>query len=200
MDELIEKLKSVKARIILCLSLLVIGLIIGFFIGREQAYVKEVVKWKKGEVVRDTVYMPYPVKEYETQIIERLIPGEVIHDTVTKAIIKIDTPLIARDYLIRREYLQKFFDSKEQGRLVVSTSVQYNKQSQISIDYEPVVKEIYRDKEPVFIPFLSVGYNTLNYYSIGGGMFYRDVGFEYGYNRNLTLKTDYHDFRIKLKF
>ena len=146
--------------------------------------------------VRDTVYMPYPVKEYETQIIERLIPGKVIHDTVTKAIIQIDTPLIARDYLIRREYLQKFFDSKEQGRLVVSTSVQYNKQSQISIDYEPVVKEIYRDKEPVFIPFLSAGYNTLNYYSIGGGMFYRDVGFEYGYNRNLTLKTDYHDGRI----
>lgn len=200
MDELVKRLQSAKTIAILCVSFFAAGLVIGFFAGRTQAEVREVVKWKKGDVVRDTINLPYPVKEYETELVEIMIPGEVIRDTITKAVIHIDTPLIARDYLLRREYIKTFFDSEEKGRLVVSTSVQYNKQSQILIDYQPVVKEVFRNVEPIITPFVSGGINTMNFYSVGGGMFYKDVGFEYGYNRSFLTDADYHNFSIKLKF
>ena len=193
---------SIKTLIILCAVSLVLGGAIGFFAGRKTIIKeKETVKYLKGEVIRDTIMYPVPVKETLTTIQEKLLPGKVtvIHDTI---ITEVDTAAIVNDYMIKREYSQKFFDSKEQGKLIVNSSVQYNKQTALSIDYEPVIKEVTKTQilKPVYIPFVTGGYNNFNHGTVGVGLFYHNAGIEANYIRDFTLKQNGFGGKLLIKF
>ena len=175
-------------------------LVVGFFIGRGNKVVKEfhTIEWKQSEPIRIDVPYPYPVKEIHTTINEKFVPGELIRDTV----FMVDTPQVVKDYMIERTYSQTFFDNKEQGKLTVNSIIQYNKQKSIGIDYKPVTKveTITKVLEPIWTPFVSAGWNSNNSIEIGGGIFYHDIGFEYGFNQDLNFYNKSHEFKIKYKF
>jgi len=189
----IRKYKSYIFTAIICL-------VVGFFIGRGNKVVKEyhTVEWKTQDPIRVDVPYPYPVKETHTTVNEKLVPGEVIHDTI----FVIDTVEVVNDYQIERSYSHTFFNNKEQGKLIVNSTVQYNKQKNIGIDYQPVIKveTIRQIIEPTWTPFLSGGYDTNGSAILGGGIFYHDIGFEYGFNQNLNFNNNSHQFKIKYKF
>ncbi len=177
-----------------------ICLVVGFFIGRGNKIVKEThtIEYVLSDPIKLEVPYPYPVKETYTIVNEKLIPGEVIHDTI----FVIDTVEVVKDYMIERSYSHTFFNNKEQGKLTVNSVVQYNKQKNIGIDYQPVTKveKIKQIIEPTWIPFLSGGYDTNGSVIMGGGIFYHDIGFEYGFNQNLNFNKNSHQFKIKYKF
>lgn len=192
---------SVSTLAVLCAISLLLGGSIGFFTGRKTIIKeKEVVKYIKGDIIRDTIKYPFVVKETITTIQEKLLPGhtEFRHDTIYK----VDTTEIVKDYMIKREYSQKFFDSKEQGRLIVNSAVQYNKQTALAIDYEPVIKEIIKTQviKPVFVPFISGGYNNFNQATVGAGLFYHNAGIEANYIRDFGLKQNGFGGRLLIKF
>ena len=178
----------------------IIGLVVGFFISRGNQVVKEfhTVEWKTQDPIEIEVPYPYPVKETHTIVNEKQVPGEVIRDTI----FVIDTVEVVEDYLLERIYSHTFFDSKEQGKLTVNSVVQYNKQKSIGIDHVPVtrVETTKMVVEPIWVPFISAGYDTNNSVLIGGGIFYHDLGFEYNFNQNLNQRDFSHQFKLKLKF
>lgn len=178
----------------------IIGLVVGFFIGRGQSVVKEThtIEWKTQDPIKIDVPYPFPVKEIHTVVNEKLVPGEIIRDTV----FIIDTVEVVKDYLIERSYSHTFFNNKEQGKLTVNSMVQYNKQKNLSIDYQPVTKveTIRQIIEPTWTPFISGGYDTNGSVIFSGGIFYHDIGFEYGFNQNLNFNNKSHQFKIKYKF
>lgn len=178
----------------------IICLVVGFFIGRGNKIVKEyhTIEYRQSDPVKIDVPYPFPVKETHTIINEKLVPGEIIRDTV----FIIDTVGVVNDYMMERSYSHTFFNNKEQGKLTVNSVVQYNKQKNIGIDYQPVTKveTIKQIIEPAWTPFLSGGYDTNGSVILGGGIFYHDIGFEYGFNQNLNYDNNSHQFKIKYKF
>jgi len=193
-------MRRYRSHIYTALIALIVGLVIGFFVGRGKTIIKEyhTIEWKASDPVVVNVPYPYPVKEQHTTINEKLVPGEVVRDTV----FIVDTAGVVDDYMVERTYSQTYFDSKEQGRLTVNSIVQYNKQKSLGIDYTPVtrIETIKQLIEPTWTPFLSGGLNTNNYISLGGGIFYHDIGFEYNYNQNINLNSSFHEFKLKYKF
>lgn len=163
-----------KILIICCIGCLTIG----FFLGRFNVREKEVTKYVQGETIRDTImnFIPDTVR----------LSGEVRYrykyktDTVYK-----DVPVVDRDETIKatledwnliRDYKRILFDN-ESGRLFVDLSVQYNELQKLSYSFTPVHKEVVTVKQRVFEPFVSVTCVKLNSFSMGGGFFYRDIGF-----------------------
>lgn len=191
-----------KQILIVMLIVLSVGVIGGFFIGRGQQLVKEThtIEYRQGEQIKVSVPMPYPVKEVTTTIRETQLPGktEIRHDTV----VRVDTPAIVNDYLVQRTYSQTFFNSKEQGKLIVSAVVQYNKQQDLAIDYTPVTEVVTNTKvvKSTFTPYLGIDYNTNNYISAGGGIYYHNLGLNYEYNYNLKQRNKYHSVGLRVKF
>ena len=178
----------------------IIGLVVGFLIGRGQSVVKEThtIEWKIQDPIKIDVPYPFPVKEVHTIVNEKLVPGKTIRDTT----FIIDTVEVVKDYLIERSYSHTFFNNKEQGKLTVNSMVQYNKQKNLSIDYQPVTKveTIRQIIDPTWTPFIGGGYDTNGSVIFSGGIFYHDIGFEYGFNQNLNFNNKSHQFKIKYKF
>ena len=189
-----------KKIIYIATATLVIWLVAGFFIGRAKVIVKEThtIEYRQGEPVKVNVPYPVFVKETKTIIDTQQLPGKVV--VVRDTIYQVDTVEIVKDYMLERSYSQTFFDSKEKGRLIVNSTVQYNKQKNIGIDYIPVtqIETVTKTIKPIWTPFVSVGYNSLNYVSAGAGVFYHNIGLEYNYNRSVA--DQFHDFKLKVKF
>lgn len=179
---------------------MVIGIAVGFFIGRGRITVKEThtIEYRQGEPIKIDVPYPVLVKETHTTIDTQQLPGQVI--TIRDTIYQVDTIEVVKDYMVERSYSQTFFDSKEKGKLTVNSTVQYNKQRNIGIDYIPVtqIETVTKTIKPIWTPFVSVGYNSLNYVSAGAGVFYHNIGLEYNYNRSVA--DQFHDVKLKVKF
>lgn len=198
--ETISKYKGYITTAIICL-------VVGFFIGRGNKIVKEyhTIEYRQSDPVKIDVPYPFPVKETHTIINEKLVPGEKVivpGETIRDTVFIIDTVGVVNDYMMERSYSHTFFNNKEQGKLTVNSVVQYNKQKNIGIDYQPVTKveTIKQIIEPTWTPFLSGGYDTNGSVILGGGIFYHDIGFEYGFNQNLNYDNNSHQFKIKYKF
>lgn len=191
-----------KQVLIILLIVLAVGIVGGFFIGRGQTVLKEthMVEYRQSEPIKISVPMPYPVKEVTTTIRETQLPGKVEykHDTI----VKVDTAAIVKDYLVQRTYSQTFFNSKEQGKLIVNAVVQYNKQQDLSIDYTPV-KEIVTDTKvvkPTFTPFVGAGFNSFNQAIAGGGIYYHNMGVEANYIYDTKTKQTGYGGKLVIKF
>lgn len=191
-----------KQLILIGIISLVVGLLLGFFIGRGKTIIKEThtIEYKQAEPIKINIPYPVLVKETHTSIDTMQLPGEtvVIRDTIYQ----VDTSAIVDDYMIERAYSNTFFDSKEQGRLTVNSTVQYNKQKNVGIDYQPVTKveTITKTIQPIWIPYVTGGYNTFNDISIGGGVFYHNIGVEYNFLYDTKINTAGHGVKLSYKF
>lgn len=178
------------------IALFVIIALLSFFLGRASQ-TKE-IKYVKGDTIYDSI--PYP--EYvEKEVIKPkwLVKRDTLRDTIPgKPIIiieKVDTAAILADWSTERNYAETLFDDKENGKCSVSFKVLYNKATNLKHSYTPVVKQV--TKENKFVPFVSAGYNSLNYIEYGGGLFYNDIGIEVmGYNNLNNGKG----FGVNLKY
>lgn len=173
---------------------------ISFFLGRLTTKPRETVKYVKGETVTQTIEVP----KYITSVVpvKPILP--VKQDTVyinkERIVVQtVDTGAIIQNYISERRYAFNVFDN-EYGKMDVRQTVQYNEIADFSYRFTPTQKVTTQQKERVFIPFASVSYNSFNQVGTGGGIFYRNVGFEYQYIRDIKQKYDGHGIGIKIKF
>ena len=164
----------------------VLGLIIlwiGFAWGRSTIKDNIIVEYVKGETIRDSTSYPVPVKsEYplnpELPLIRDTIqiPGETI--VITQ---KVDTSKIIAEFITKNKYRETLFNADTVGTLIVEADVQYNKLQKLGYNFTPVQKNVSFQKEKMITPFVSTSVNSLGGFEIGGGFFYRDLGFDVRY-------------------
>jgi len=171
--------------------------IASFLAGRATISPVGKVTYIKGETIRDTVPIPLVSKEYYTK--EIIVPmkkdTQWLDGKPVYVSMKVDTAAIIKDYTIRREYAKVLFDDKENGKLLIGLNLQYNKlQDNISYEFTPITKQVRNEK--IFVPFVSLDYNSFNYVGVGGGFFYHNIGIEGKYVTDFTKKG----FEIGMKY
>lgn len=158
--------------------LVIVCLFIGFVVGRQTIKEKVITRQVKGETIRDTITRFVPDTVYLTG--ELRYKYIYVPDTIYR-----DVPVIDREKTIAetvqdwnrtREYNRLLFDN-ESGKLSVALSVQYNELQKLSYSFTPVQKQTTIIKKRVFEPFVSASCIQLNIFSVGGGVFYQDIGF-----------------------
>ncbi|MDR0823905.1 MAG: hypothetical protein LBN74_02350 [Prevotella sp.] len=175
------------------------SLAIGFFIGRSTADEGE-IRYVRGEQTSGSVPAGNIKLIKEETPVSPILP---IKSIATMPIVVpmspvVDTAAIILEYEKRRTYSAILFDDKKLGRLELHPTIQYNQLSSIDYDFTPIQKEII--KCPTFEPFISASYSTLNYISVGGGLFYHSLGLEYKYWKSLGSQPNGSEFGLKYKF
>jgi hypothetical protein len=94
----------------------------------------------------------------------------------------VDTAAIIADYELKRSYVTQLFDN-QYGKLDLALSTQYNRLGDLSWEFTPVTKVVYREK--TWRPFLSVTYGSLGYVGGGAGIFYKSTGINIQYITDL---------------
>lgn len=165
--------------------LAVICLLIGFIIGKQTSQEKIITKHVKGETLRDTITRFIPDTVYlagELKYKYVYVPDTIYQDV---PVVDRDATIAAtvKDWNLNREYRRTLFDN-ENGKLSVGLAVQYNELQNLSYSFTPMHKETTIEKKRVFVPFVSASVLDFNSVSIGGGVFYHDLGFrvEWGFN------------------
>lgn len=167
----------------------------GFFLGRGKVRVVEKVSLKKGETVYGSLnpsFLTTP-KEFKGDI--QMLPYIFWKSDTIKVL---DTVKVVEDFLIRRDYSFNVFNN-DNGVLDITQSIQHNRLQTFDYSFTPIQKVITKRTKPLFEPFVSVGYNTYQQASVGGGLFYRNVGVEYNYLYSADYNSG-HQLGIKVKF
>jgi len=196
-----KKTESIWAAITSVIGLIAIGLIFGFLFGRSTVDTKEAIRYIKDDPVTGTVTGLIPVKE--TVLDDPVLPllfDTVYVDRFIYVAAKVDTAAIINDYIASREYTPVLFDNPQMGKLSLSATVQYNKLSEVSYEFVPIYKEVTKYKVKTVQPFVSGTYGTLWTIGVGGGVFYKKLGFEYQYQRSLRDDRAGHSFGVKWMF
>ena len=150
----------------------------------------------KGETIRDTILVPYPVHSEIPKLPNLPIKRDTIYlDSLIFIVEKVDTAEIIKDYITQKTYEFNVFDSNTLGKFDVKQQIGYNKLLSFDYTFTPITKTITRIKEPLFTPYITGGYSTNKSLIMGGGIYYRNIGFEYNYNIKLD-KTYYNDIDI----
>ena len=191
-----------KILIIIISALLLTGAYFGgFFVGRKTLNVAEKVVYIKGDPVTGTITNLTPVSEtIPDNPVLPLLRDTVYLDNIIYVHSEVDTAAIINDYIARREYAPLLFDTPTLGKLSLSATVQYNKLSDVQYEFVPVYKEITKYRSPIWQPFLSASYSTFYVAGVGGGVFYRNFGAEYQYQRRITDGINGHFLGLKYKF
>lgn len=169
-----------KLLLLCCIACLAIG----FFLGRGFSGKTIIEKNVPGETIRDTITRFIPDTVYLTG--ELRYKYIYVPDTIYRDVPVIDREeTIAetiRDWNRTREYNKLLFDN-ESGKLSIALSVQYNELQKLSYAFTPMHKETTIVKKRVFVPFVSATCVNFDSFSVGGGVFYHDVGIrlELGY-------------------
>ena len=168
-----------------------------FFIGRATVKTKETVRYVKGETVTRTIKVP-DVKFMEIPKVV-FLPQKPVTLKDSTIVYVTDTVKVIEEHVAINHYGFNVFDDNN-GKMDIKQTIQYNKLQSFDYTFTPMQKEITRTKEKVFVPFVSVSYNTLNYVGAGGGVFIKDLGLEYNYLFNTFDKRTAHSFGVKYKF
>lgn len=184
------------------LLLILIAIIVGFFLGRDDI-VKQEVEHVKGETVYGSLNPDFLTvkKEFKGDI--KFLPyifwkGDTVKINEVEYISTIpDTAKIVEDFLVKREYKFTVFDN-ENGKLDVGPVVQYNRLQSFDYSFTPIKEVI--TKKPIFEPFLSTSYSTFGIAGIGGGFFYKNTGVEYNYLYSVPDNQTGHLVGVKVKF
>jgi hypothetical protein len=200
------------------IAIVIVAFVVGFFLGRKTIDVEEKVTFVKGETIHDTIVINEPafveipskpkyIYKYDTIVVDNIqyISG------------KVDTSAIIQDYILMRTYEFKVFNSDTLGKFDVKQKIGYNKLLSFDYTFTPITKQVTRFREPVFTPFVTVGYST-NRTVLGGlGAYYRRLGVEYliniptsqievyNFNQNnqfngLEQNKIYHTFKVNYRF
>lgn len=180
--------------------IVLISCVVSFFLGRITTRPKETVKYVKGETVTRTVEVP----KYVTSVVPVKPVFPVKIDTVyinkEKLVIQtVDTGAIIQNYISERRYDFNVFDN-ENGKLDVRQTIQYNELQTFDYTFTPIQKEVISERERIVIPFASINYNSFNQIGAGGGLFYRNIGFEMQYMRDLNTNLNGYGVGLKIKF
>lgn len=183
---------SKKTQTILIIIGAILLIAIGFFIGRKT------IEGENGGTHysrRDTIYIdkPYP-KPVETiidtaDVIKDCIASgkyyELFPEKVRDSIVYItaqDTADIIRDWAAIRKYNETIVDCDTIGTAKINATVQYNRLTNLSGTFVPVVKETIVYKTKKYEPFVSGGIMTNPSIKAGAGMFFNGkYGFEIDY-------------------
>ena len=173
-----------KKNTVIAIVCLTVGICIGFFAGRQTITYETEIKYVRGDVVRDTIHLPVPVYE-------------VVHDTI--CLIEHDTIKTLIDWNTERFYTwQPINDNR--GIVDISAMVQFNRVQSMSAEFVPIYKEITRYKKKVWQPYISASYSTFGIVGLGGGLFYNDVGLEYGFQYSMFENRTGYLVGLKYKF
>jgi hypothetical protein len=141
---------------------------------------REVVR---GEIHTDTVFVMETLPLFP---VLPLIPDTIYHNDTIYITQRVDTSAIIADYVVNREYTPVLFDSPTQGKLRLSTIVQYNKLQDLHYEFTPILREVTKYRIKIWQPFLGISYNTLGETTLSAGMFYNSLGIELLYARTNT--------------
>lgn len=167
------------------IGILIAVFVLGFFIGRGNIRTVEKVEYVKGKEITNTVKIPQPYLLKVPQVYFLPMVNGVV-----------DTAQIISDYILERRYEINVFDN-DAGKLDVEQSIQYNELKEFNYTFTPIQRHTTVTQKPIFEPFVSFGYNTLQQANIGGGFFYHNIGIEYNY---ILSNTNGHYLGIKYKF
>lgn len=193
------------------LTPLLIIVILGFAVLAYQEYqevkrLKSVtnktdVKFLHGDTLRDTIPIKEPIVIYrDTGSIRYL-------DAIRKDSSRIDSAKLLADYAMLRTYRNELFNNDSLGSLVLSSTVQYNRLSNLSYEFVPIhkviTKELVRigEQDPKVIPFIGVGITTNSQGLINGGVFLKNnIGFQGIYQYNLDTHKNSIGLGVMIKF
>lgn len=174
--------------------LVVIVAVSCFFLGRFSKKQVEKITYVKGKEVTGNVSVELPKKEIKP--LKPLLPYKYIFIEGTKTEV-VDTARILEDYTLKRTYEINLFDDLH-GKLDLKPTLQYNKLSEMSYTFKPMIQKVSLKDKWVF--YGSTSYNTFNIGGLGGGFFYKDIGLEYKYLWQVTTGTTGHEVGIKFMF
>ena len=191
------------------IAIVVVAFFVGFFLGRKTIDVEEKVTFVKGETIRDTIVINEPtfveipskpkyIYKYDTIVVDNI---QYISE-------KIDTSAIIQDYILMRTYDFNLFNSPTLGKFDVRQQIGYNKLLSFDYTFTPATKQVTQFREPVFTPFVSMGYSTNNTVLGGLGAYYRRIGVEYLINiptnpigaYNFNQGKLHHTFKLNYRF
>jgi hypothetical protein len=166
-----------------CAVCLVIGSVAGFLAGRRTVERAETVRYVKESPVAGTIGTIEPVRVEIPALPVLLTRMDTVYvDRVAYTRAVVDTAGIIADYELRRLYKTQLFDN-QYGKLDLSLSTQYNRLGDLSYEFTPVTKIVYRDK--AWRPFVSVTYGSPGYIGAGAGLYYKSVGVSLQYVTDL---------------
>lgn len=172
-----------------------IGIIVGFIIGRRTSDTEQTVRYVKGDTIEKTVEIPIPYKvEIPSEPIYIYKKGDTIYSSLMP---EVDTIAILSDWITRRDYKQDLFDN-QYGKLSIDASVEYNRLQSFKYSFTPIQKEIITRKQKTWTPYISTSYSNHNYIGAGGGIFYHDIGIGVKYSTDFNTRA--LDFELKYKF
>lgn len=203
-------------KLVIALCVVFVIFIVGFIIGKKSVKVTEkvVTQYIPGESVKDTIYVPQPVKVerpadtidiikacIESGIYTDLFP--IIIDKDTVYLTKPDTTDILKDWATKRYYSNLLFDNDSIGKLIVNTNIQFNRVASIDYQFDPMIRKEETTKviQPKFEPFLGAGFGTANIATIQIGTFFSGhYGISYQYQRLFDQKLNNHSIQFIYKF
>lgn len=158
---------------------------------------KEVVRYVKGETIRDTVPIEEPIHVEVPTLPKLPIKRDTVYiDNIRYITEEVDTSAIIQDYILTRTYEFNVFNNDTLGMFDVKQKIGYNKLLSFDYIFTPITKQITQLREPVFTPFITMGYSTNQSVSLGGGLYYKRIGVEY--NMNIS-NQNYHTFKLNYK-
>lgn len=175
----------------------------GFFLGRGKKIVKEEIRYERQETqmghygVQDLMPERSELPDkIDLPTVPVVVWTEGRADTVFR---EADTAAIVRDYSATYHYSKLLFDNAD-GKLTLNAGTQYNRLAYLDYEFTPVREVRTKTTGRRWMPFVSAGYSTNNCLSVGGGVFYHNIGIEYLYNRNVKVNDSFHSFFLKYKF
>lgn len=189
---------------------LLLGLGIGFFVGRATIETEETIKIVEVPTQYGSVNFEGITPEYSKDldlsvpvlpklpfyIFKEIVRYDTIDNIITPVI---DSAKIAQAYFRENHYDYILFDN-EYGKLRIKQIIQYNMLSSTAYEFNPLQKQIYKTVKDVWQPFISGSYSTIGYVGLGGGVFYHNLGFEYQYLKGFRDTNNAHLFGLKYKF
>lgn len=126
---------STKLKIIVICTIFVLGMFLGYLLGKSYSSENKVVNQK--ETIK---YVPSPYEVKDT--IRELMPYKTVDTVFLLKNVEIDTPKILHDYYITRKY-QLDFSSDTTGTFIIDAEINENKLVNAASTIKPFVKTIY---------------------------------------------------------
>ena len=191
------------------IAIVIVAFVVGFFLGRKTIDIEEKVTFIKGATIHDTIVINEPTfVEIPTKPKYIYKYDTIVVDNIQYISEKVDTSEIIQDYILTRTYEFNVFNSPTLGKFDVKQQIGYNKLLSFDYTFTPITKQVTQFREPVFTPFVTMGYSTNSTVLGGLGAYYRHLGVEYLINiptsqievYNFNQNKIYHTFKLNYKF